>query len=207
VLRCACGVGYVRNTTLVQNEFVRTGKLHVCHLRHRGAPGPLESAGCLLLILAPASGDHGVVALGQVELIDGTGETHVANTTVAFNLAHEIGIFGKQSCFGSKGTPKEPPSMAISPTTVASSAVERRRAPSAGARERRTARAAGARALIDFNDGAYGGNEMMHNLLFNAVRETGTQAPQGPVWRPTNGARATQGYISVCVCVRVRGVV
>jgi len=93
-----------------------------------------------------------MVAWGYAEGIDGTGGNQPRFTTITGNLVHEMGNFEKQS---------SPWFQAISCQTTLSKNIMFN----------------GPRALINFNDGFGGGNQIINNLLFNPNRETSDQGP------------------------------
>ena len=99
-----------------------------------------------------STGAHAIVSWGTSELVDGTTPDHVEGTVVTNNLAHEIGIWEKQTCFWMQ---------ALTTGTILKNNIAFN----------------GARALINFNDGFGGGNVVESNLLFNGVRETGDHGP------------------------------
>jgi hypothetical protein len=97
-------------------------------------------------------GESAMVAWGYSEGIDGTGGNQPRFTTITGNLVHEIGHFEKQA---------SPWFQAISCQTTLSKNIMFN----------------GPRALINFNDGFGGGNQIINNLLFNPNRETSDQGP------------------------------
>ena len=97
-------------------------------------------------------GAHAIMSWGTTEMVDGTGPDHPHGTLIESNLAHEIGIWEKQTCFYMQAL-------------------------STGVTLRGNVMFNSARALINFNDGFGGGHLVEHNLLFNAVRETGDHGP------------------------------
>ena len=98
------------------------------------------------------TGDSAILAVGSTNLIDGTDGNQPRGTKVIGNLAHEIGIFGKQT---------SPYMQALACQTEIIGNVFFN----------------GARAGILFNDGFGGGNLVKNNLLFNFVRETNGHGP------------------------------
>lgn len=98
------------------------------------------------------SGDSGIVAIGEAELIDGTSGNQPRGVTVVGNLVHENGVFGKQTS-----------------AYVQSLACQTKLAGNVFFN--------GPRAGINFNDGFGGGNILQNNLVFNQVRETGDHGP------------------------------
>ena len=98
------------------------------------------------------SGDSGIVAVGEAELIDGTNGNQPRGVAVTGNLVHENGVFGKQS---------SPYMQSVACETTLTSNVFFN----------------GPRAGINFNDGFGGGNHLENNLVFNQVRETGDHGP------------------------------
>ncbi len=98
------------------------------------------------------TGDSAIAAVGSSELIDGTDGNQPRGLQVVGNLAHEVGIWGKQTSFYIQS---------LSCQTVLSGNVFFN----------------GPRAGINFNDGFGGGNLVEYNLGFNMVRETGDHGP------------------------------
>ena len=97
-------------------------------------------------------GDNAVVAVGSVQLIDGTDGNQPRGTKVIGNLVHEVGVFGKQVCAYVQ-------SLACETELIENVFFN------------------GPRAGINFNDGFGGGNIVKNNLLFNFVRETHDHGP------------------------------
>lgn len=98
------------------------------------------------------TGDSAIAAVGSSELIDGTGGNQPRGTQIIGNLAHEIGIWGKQTSFYFQ-------SLACETELVGNVFFN------------------GPRAGINFNDGFGGKNLVRYNLGFNMVRETGDHGP------------------------------
>lgn len=93
-------------------------------------------------------GDSGVVLLGSTNGIDGSAPTFPNRNTIQRCHMHEIGIFGKQtSCVA----------LHLSANTTITDTVCYN----------------GPRAMVNDNDGAFGGTLLTKSLLFNGVRETG----------------------------------
>ena len=97
-------------------------------------------------------GDSAIAAIGSSKLIDGTDGNQPRGTKISCNLAHEVGLFGKQTAAYIQS---------ISCQTLLEGNVFFN----------------GPRAGINFNDGFGGGNIMTRNLLFNFVRETLDHGP------------------------------
>jgi len=97
-------------------------------------------------------GDNVMAAWGNTDGIDGTNGDQPRYTNVSFNIAREMGIWQKQS----------------SPWFQAKSAQSYIEG---------NLFFNGPRALINFNDGFGGGNEVVHNLLFNPNRDSSDQGP------------------------------
>ena len=98
------------------------------------------------------TGDSAIAAVGSVDLIDGTSGNQPRGIKIVGNLAHEIGIYGKQvSAFMQ--------SLACQSEISGNVFFN------------------GPRAGINFNDGFGGGNRLENNLVFNMVRETNDHGP------------------------------
>jgi len=97
-------------------------------------------------------GDSAMVAWGYSQGIDGTDGNQPRFTNIIGNIVHELGLFEKQS---------SPWFQAISCQTLLKDNILFN----------------GPRALINFNDGFGGGNEIVNNLLFNPNRDTSDQGP------------------------------
>ncbi len=97
-------------------------------------------------------GDSAIAAVGSSRLIDGTDGNQPRGTQIIGNLAHEIGVWGKQTAFYIQSVACE--------TLLAGNVFFN-----------------GPRAGINFNDGFGGKNQVMYNLGFNMVRETGDHGP------------------------------
>eukprot|EP01114_Cavostelium_apophysatum_P013942 TRINITY_DN3485_c0_g1_i1.p1 TRINITY_DN3485_c0_g1~~TRINITY_DN3485_c0_g1_i1.p1 ORF type:complete len:916 (-),score=185.26 TRINITY_DN3485_c0_g1_i1:40-2787(-) len=97
-------------------------------------------------------GDSAMVAWGYTDLMDGTSGEQPRGTIVNGNLVHELGHFEKQA---------SPWFQAKACQTLLSGNIFFN----------------GPRALINFNDGFGGANEIVANLLFNPNRETSDQGP------------------------------
>jgi hypothetical protein len=93
------------------------------------------------------SGDSAIVSLGTVQENDGTDGNQPRGVEIVENLAHEIGIWGKQTGFYYHGLSAQ----VVLKNNVAFN---------------------GPRAGINLNDGFGGGHEISGNLIFNMVRET-----------------------------------
>ena len=98
------------------------------------------------------AGDSAIAAVGTTNLIDGTDGNQPRGVQVIGNLAHEVGIWGKQTSFYIQSLACE--------TLLAGNVFFN-----------------GPRAGINFNDGFGGGNLVQYNLGFNMVRETGDHGP------------------------------
>ena len=94
------------------------------------------------------AGDSAIAVVGSAKLIDGTDGNQPRGTKVIGNLAHEFGIWGKQTSFYIQ-------------------------AKACQTELRGNVFFNGPRAGINFNDGFGGGNLLQYNLGFNMVRETG----------------------------------
>lgn len=98
------------------------------------------------------TGDSAIVAVGSVDLIDGTKGNQPRGTKIVGNFVHEIGIYGKQvSAFMQ--------SLACQSEVIGNVFFN------------------GPRAGINFNDGLGGENRVENNLVFNMVRETADHGP------------------------------
>ena len=97
-------------------------------------------------------GDSAVAAVGTAELIDGTLGNQPRGTQIISNLAHEIGIWGKETSAYFQSVACQ--------TTLKGNVFFN-----------------GPRAGVNFNDGFGGGNLFENNLIFNMVRETGDHGP------------------------------
>lgn len=98
------------------------------------------------------TGDSAIAAVGTADLIDGTLGSQPRGTQILSNLAHEIGVWGKETSAYFQGVACQ--------TTLLGNVFFN-----------------GPRAAINFNDGFGGGNLLKNNLLFNMVRETGDHGP------------------------------
>ena len=97
------------------------------------------------------TGDSAIALLGAAVLADGSAPTYPNHVTIARNLMHETGIFGKQSsCIAM--------SITANLTLIDNVCFN------------------GPRAGINHNDGFGGGTLMRGNLVFNTVRETVSKA-------------------------------
>lgn len=97
-------------------------------------------------------GDSAMVSWGYSLGMDGTNGEQPRFTKVVGNLVHELGLFEKQS---------SPWFQAITSQTLLQHNIFFN----------------GPRALINFNDGFGGANEMVNNLLFNPNRDSSDQGP------------------------------
>ena len=117
-------------------------------------------------------GDSAIVLLGSTDLMNGTAPTFPTRTTVAGNLCHDVGLYGKQTAAFFKS---------ISHATNLS----------------RNVFFNSPRSLVNFNDAFRGGDAVDGNLLFGAVRETGDHASfnswdrQSWFWETTTTTTAT----------------
>ena len=98
------------------------------------------------------TGDSAIASVGLTQLIDGTNGNQPRGNLIANNVMREIGIFGKQTSAYIQ---------ALTAQTTFSNNVFFN----------------GPRAGINFNDGFGGGHNVVHNLGFNMVRETGDHGP------------------------------
>ena len=98
------------------------------------------------------TGDSAIAAAGSTDLIDGTLGNQPRGTKIVNNLAHEIGIWGKETSAYFQ-------SLACETTLMGNVFFN------------------GPRAGVNFNDGFGGGNLFKKNLIFNMVRETGDHGP------------------------------
>ena len=98
------------------------------------------------------TGDSAIAAVGSVDVIDGTSGNQPRGTKIVGNLAHEIGIYGKQTSAFMQA-------LACQTEIVGNVFFN------------------GPRAGINFNDGFGGGNRVENNLIFNMVRETNDHGP------------------------------
>lgn len=107
-------------------------------------------------------GENGVVLWGRTQGIDGTDGNQPRGTTISENIFRELGVWEKQS------SPffQVPTQKGIAKIT---------KAKSCQTVLKRNIAFNGPRALINFNDGFGGGNEITENLLFNPNRETSDQ--------------------------------
>jgi hypothetical protein len=97
-------------------------------------------------------GESAMVALGDAQLLDGTGGTFPEGNVIEHNWMHDIGVFGKEvSCYFQAVSGRN---------TIANNVCYN-----------------GPRAGINFNDGFLGGNVVSGNLVFNMVRETSDHGP------------------------------
>ena len=101
-------------------------------------------------------GASAIVSVGTAQLGDMTAGLHPHGTRVERNFAHEIGLFEKQATFYFNGI-------------------------STGALVRHNVAFNGPRAAINVNDGA-ANIQILHNVLFNWVRETGSFASRLPLY-------------------------
>jgi hypothetical protein len=98
------------------------------------------------------SGDSSIVSLGTVQENDGTDGNQPRGVVIEENLAHEIGIWGKQCGFYYHGLSAE----VVLRNNIAFN---------------------GPRAGVNLNDGFGGGHAISGNLIFNMVRETCDHGP------------------------------
>jgi hypothetical protein len=114
------------------NHLLFSGRARACSVRE-----------CLFA----RSGDSAIVALGRAAMEDGTSDTCPVDLDISRNLAHDMGIWGKQQGFLYQ---------ALSARTRVSGNVAWN----------------GPRAAVSFTDGYGGGHAVERNLFFNFVRET-----------------------------------
>lgn len=97
-------------------------------------------------------GDNAIAVIGSSQLIDGTDGNQPRGVKIVRNLAHEIGLFGKQTAAYFQS---------VTCQTLLEGNVFFN----------------GPRAGVNFNDGFGGGSNVTKNLLFNFVRETKDHGP------------------------------
>lgn len=97
-------------------------------------------------------GDSAMAAWGNTHENDGTGGDQPRETSITRNFVHEIGIYEKQSSFWFQAK-------------TCQTFIDKNIAFN------------GPRAMINFNDGFGGGNNVSHSLIFNTCRESGDHGP------------------------------
>eukprot|EP01137_Pigoraptor_chileana_P024016 Opistho-2@91291 len=97
-------------------------------------------------------GDSAIVAVGKMQLNDGTNGDQPRGSLIEGNIARDFGVYSKQVCGFVQSLACE--------TTVRNNVFFN-----------------GPRAGINFNDGFGGGNLVQGNLMFNLVRETSDHGP------------------------------
>lgn len=120
-------------------------------------------------------GDSAILSLGTTQLIDATLGTQPRGTEIAHNLAHEVGIWGKQQGGLYQGLTAQTHLHHNVFFNGPRAGINVRPPPPCSSSERCYRADVGALRSVEhvqFNDGMGGGHLVEHNLVFNFVRET-----------------------------------